>query len=139
MVPALASGQRLLVGRLPYLLGRPARGDTVVLRHPERPDFLLVKRIVGVPGDRLEMRAGRVTVNGAPMAPDVPDAEAGENRAWALGPAEYFVAGTAGEDSRSFGPVGREAIEGRAWLSYWPPERWGLLPRAVKPPVREGP
>ena len=125
MVPFLASGQRLFVGRLPYILGRPARGDTVVLRHPRRPELVLVKRIAGLPGDSVRVRSGRLEVNGAQVASGVLDDDAGD-REWRLGPREYFVAGTSGEDSRSFGPAAAASIVGKAWVSYWPPPRWGL-------------
>lgn len=109
MVPALQSGQRLLVGRLPYLLARPARGDVVVFHHPTRSERLLVKRVIGVPGDRVE----------------------GSSETSVLGPSELLVAGDADlAGGRLLGPIPLASVVGRAWWCYWPVDRWGPLPPA---------
>ena len=100
MVPTIREGQRILVSLFHYRLRQPRRGDIVVLHHPKRP-FKLLKRIVGTPGD---------------------DVETGVR----LGDDEYFVKGDNPEcnsDSRTFGPVRRDLIVGKAWLSYAPPRR----------------
>ena len=138
MIPAVASGQRLFVGRLPYLLAPPARGDVVVVRHPTRHGFLLVKRIVGVPGDRIELSPDVIVVRGESAARAAERSEPTADHAATLGAREILVAGdaAAGEDSRSFGPVPMTSIVGRAWWSYWPPDRWGTIPRAVSRPPR---
>ncbi len=130
MVPLLASGQRLLVGRLPYMVGRPARGDVVVVRHPRHPRMLLVKQLAGLPGDRIAVQAGGIVVNDTEF-PSAGPAQRTRHREWRLGSGEYFVAGRLGEDSRAFGPVPRGAIVGKVWFSYWPPVRWGALARSA--------
>ena len=131
MVPTLAGGQRLFVGRLPYVLGRPARGDVVVLRHPIRPGILLIKRVFGLPGDRVEVPPDGIVVRDGPLARATEPARSAATHAWTLGPAELFVVGhtATGEDSRSFGPIPMASVVGKAWWSFWPPDRWGPVAR----------
>ena len=64
MEPALHDGDRLVVDRVTYNLANVARGDVVVLRYPRNPEVDFVKRVVGVPGDHIAMRAGVLFVNG---------------------------------------------------------------------------
>ncbi|MFN2590050.1 MAG: nickel-type superoxide dismutase maturation protease [Actinomycetota bacterium] len=96
MAPELAPGDYLVAVR-PI---RPRRGHLVVVEHPERPGFEMVKRLAGVPGD---------VVGGRRL---------GRDELWVIGDAA-----SASTDSRSFGPVGRGAIRGVVRLRYWPPER----------------
>lgn len=130
MEPNFHDGQRLVVSRADYMLGNPQRGDVIVLRNPTQPDGKdLIKRIIGLPGDRIVIKDGKVFVNGVlldePYIKEVPR-YAGE---WELGPDEYFVLGdnrNNSRDSHAFGPISRSSIVGRAWLSLWPPESWGV-------------
>jgi signal peptidase I len=135
MEPVLAAGEYVLVSRLAYVLGRPARGDLVVLRHPRQPDVTLIKRVVALPGDRVRIEGGAVLVNGEPLRDGVgPSASAEEPREWHLGPEEYFVLGhreASSLDSRRFGPVPRDCLVGRPWFCVWPPRGWRILPRDV--------
>ena len=96
MAPTLAPGDWALVVARP----RYARGDVVVVEHPGRPGFEMVKRLVGVPGD---MRGDRTLAAG-----------------------EWWVEGDfepASTDSRQFGPVARSALKAKVVLIYWPKER----------------
>ncbi len=132
MEPALEWGQRLFVSRVAYRIRGPKSGELVIVRHPSRPQLLLVKRVVGVPGDdvRLESRVLRVNDIIAAVA-----SGAFVDTRWHLGDGDYFVMGDRSDgsaDSRTFGPVHRSSLIGKVWLSYWPPHRWGL-PR--RPPV----
>ena len=122
MVPLLASGQRLLAGRLPHVFRVPTHGDIVVVRHPGRHGVLLVKRIVAVPGESVSVRGGRLIVDDGPAAVR---GDGSGDREWTLRTREYFVAGARGEVSSSIGPIPKEAIVGKVWLCYWPLERWG--------------
>jgi signal peptidase I len=117
MRPTLEPGQFMVATRP----GRLHRGDVVVVRRPERP-IEVVKRLVGLPGDRLEVEGGRVRVNGAevwePYASGV-----GPSGTWELGPGQHVVLGDnrdRSSDSRAFGPVEREAIVGVVRFRYWP-------------------
>ena len=101
MAPTLLPGdQALAVGG-----SRPARGDVMVVAHPHRPGYEMVKRLAAIPGDQV----------------------GGDRR---LGPDEYWVEGDhadASTDSRHFGPVGREELTAKVLLIYWPPTRRRLL------------
>lgn len=104
MAPALLAGERLLVDRLAYVHNRPRPGDVVLVAHALRPELRMVKRLAGVPGDTI---GGRT-----------------------LGRGEYWVLGDNTDestDSREFGPVRRRDLLGRAWVRYWPAERWKLF------------
>ncbi|HSK35716.1 MAG TPA: signal peptidase I, partial [Actinomycetota bacterium] len=115
-------GQRIAVAPL---LRPPRRGDLVVVRRPRNLE--VVKRVVGLPGERVRLAAGRLEVDGAPVPEPylVGDAGAGELDV-ELGPAEYLVLGdhrAASTDGRDFGPVGADALLGRVRFAYWPPRR----------------
>jgi signal peptidase I len=124
MRPTLDPGHRIAVAPL---VRPPRRGDLVVLA---RSDSLeVVKRVVGLPGERVRLAAGRLEVDGAPVPEPylVGDAGAGELEV-ELGPAEYLVLGdhrAASTDGRDFGPVGADALLGRVRFAYWPPRRLG--------------
>ena len=130
MEPNLHTDMRLVIEKISYRLHSPERGDIVVLRvRPE--DELLIKRVVGLPGDEVAIHDGRVYINGQPLAEDYLTQETRGNLApRVVPPLHVFVMGDnrrASNDSRSFGPVHIDNILGRAWFSYWPPEAAGSL------------
>ena len=130
MEPNLHDGEYVLIDKLSYALHLPERGDVIVFIRPNERDF--IKRIIGVPGDTVEIRAGQVMVNGKvldepylnqPTRTDMPARLVEEGR--------YFVLGdnrNNSSDSRSFGSIATQDIVGRAWLVYWPPSDWGIVP-----------
>lgn len=112
MWPLLRDGDRLLVSRLAYRLSPPHRGDIVLLRDPCRPGYECIKRIVALPGERIDAA-------GLPVAADTQDAAPGPWRT--LGSGQFFVLGdnrAFSRDSRSFGPVHRSDLLGWAWRRY---------------------
>lgn len=128
MEPNLHTDMRLVVEKLSYRLHTPQRGDIVVLRvRPE--DELLIKRVIGLPGDEVAIHDGQVYVNGQPLDEPYLDQETrGDLAPRVVPPLHIFVMGDnrrASNDSRSFGPVHIDNIVGKAWLSYWPPEDVG--------------
>jgi signal peptidase I len=128
MEPNLHTDMRLVVEKLSYRLHTPERGDIVVLRvRPE--DEMLIKRVIGLPGDQVEILDGRVYVNGQPLDEPYLNQETRGNLApRVVPPLHVFVMGDnrrASNDSRSFGPVHIDNIVGKAWLSYWPLEDIG--------------
>jgi signal peptidase I len=151
MLDTLRPGDRVLVNRLVYHLREPHRGDVVVFRYPKNPAVVFIKRIVGAPGDVLEVRDGRLYVNGRPVKEpfvhrtdgqtDPTDAEAAVvgstlQDPWSLSepytvPAgHYFVMGdnrTDSDDSRDWGTVPRTAIVGEGLATYWPLSRLHTL------------
>ncbi|MBN1640948.1 MAG: signal peptidase I [Anaerolineae bacterium] len=131
MEPNLHTDQRLVVEKLSYRLHEPRRGDVVVLRMPERGPELLIKRVIALPGETIEVRDGAVLVNGVRLE----EPYLGRPTSGTFGPTlvpegQLFVMGDnrgASNDSRVFGPVDRTRIIGRAWISYWPLETIGLI------------
>ena len=134
MQPGLASNQHILVDRLAYRFRPPASGDMVVLRDPGQPGVHCIKRIIGLPGEHVRMELGRAFIDGRALEEPY---SVGEELSvtplpsqWLLDSGEYFVLGDHRQDSRdsrSFGPVQRGDIIGKAWFRYWPPGTWKRL------------
>jgi len=132
MHPTLADGEFLVVNKLGYRLHQPQRGDIIVFRDPYSPDRKLIKRVIGLPGESVEIRDGQVLINDQILdEPYLDEAGSSARAAAAIGDDEYFVLGdnrNNSSDSRSWGTLPRAGIVGKAWLSYWPPAVWGLIP-----------
>jgi signal peptidase I len=114
-----------------YIFRQPRRGDVVVFRYPGGPSRDFIKRIVGEPGDLVEIRDGLVFINGKALeesyTADRPQYTYGPQR---VPPDQYFVLGDNRNnsfDSHSWGMVPEENIIGRAWLSYWPFSSFGFV------------
>lgn len=124
MEPNLHTDMRLVVEKLSYRFHAPERGDIVVLRL-RAGDELLIKRVIGLPGDEVAIHDGQVYINGQPLdEPYLDQATRGNLAPRVVPPLHLFVMGDnrrASNDSRSFGPVHMDSIIGRAWLVYWPP------------------
>ena len=131
MEPNLHSDQRLVVEKLSYRLHEPRRGDVVVLRLPERGPELLIKRVIALPGETIEVRDGQVMVDGVALAePYLSQQTRGQYGPVQVPAGHIFVMGDnrgASNDSRVFGPVEQSRIVGRAWVSYWPPGDVGIV------------
>ncbi len=134
MEPTFSEDQYLIVSRVNYLLGDPQQGDIVVFHYPNNPDEDYIKRVIGVPGDTVEIRDTQVYVNGELLQEDYINEACTPTRCsdevWQLGTDEYFVMGdnrNHSQDSRRFGAVRREYIVGEVFVRYWPPSDWGLL------------
>jgi signal peptidase I len=133
MVPTLRIGDRVLVNKFIYRFAQPERGDIIVFESVEGGGEDLIKRVVGVPGDKISVRGGRLLVNGEPQRePYVykkyPDRS---SSAPTTVPEDHvFVMGdnrANSRDSRYFGTVPEKKIEGEAFLRFWPPDRIGGL------------
>jgi signal peptidase I len=156
MYPTLENGEFLIVNKLVYSevdvekLGKflpfldagdspkrfvfhgPERGDIVVLRDPGQPEVDLIKRVVGLPGETIEIVNGTIFIDGRMLE------EPYIGQAWhytgpriVIGPGEYFVMGDNrdnSKDSRSVGPIPKDLIIGKALLTYWPARDFGLAP-----------
>lgn len=130
MEPNLLQHQRLIIDKISYKLHPPQRNEIVVLDLPGMEE-MLVKRVVGLPGETVEVRSGVVFVNNEPLPEPFPhDIIAYNMPALVLPPLTYFVLGDNrgnSNDSRTFGPVQREHIVGRVWLRYWPLDQMTLF------------
>lgn len=133
MLPNFDTDQFIIVSRLSYILGEPERGDVVVFHFPEDPERDFIKRIIGLPGEKVTILGGRVYIDEELL--DEPYIERFCSRIscdgeWLVGEDEFFVLGdnrSASKDSQDFGPVHRKFLVGRAFVRYWPPEDWALI------------
>jgi signal peptidase I len=135
MEPTLVPGERVLVAKFYYRFTVPQRGDIIVFRYPIDSRRNLIKRLIGLPGEKIEIKDGTVWVNGEALQGqsfrrtyyDVGYYGQGERM---VPPDSYFVLGDNSEnsdDSRFWGYVPRKNILGRAFLVYWPPHRIRIL------------
>ena len=133
MLPGLADQERIFINKFAYRFEAIERSDLVVFRYPGDPSKNYIKRIVGVPGDRIEIRNGAVLVNGSRLVEPYLPAQFRDERSMGeiVVPAgNYFVLGdhrNLSSDSRDFGPVERGAIFGKAVFAYWPTGMMGKL------------
>ncbi len=133
MQPNLEDQERIFINKFVYRLEAIAHGDVVVFRYPRDPSKSYIKRVVGVPGDRVRVAAGRVYLNGQPLREDYISGDGLDLRSYpeVVVPAgSYYVMGDhrpMSNDSREFGPVAERFIYGKAVFVYWPVERVGTL------------
>jgi signal peptidase I len=133
MEPSFQNSQYLIVDKLSYRFRTPERGDVVVFHNPQFPDELYIKRVVGLPGELVQIKEGRLYVDGVELreTPDLSLISNTENYSLTVGEDEYFVMGdnrSNSSGSHIFGAVPEEGIVGRVWIRYWPPSSWGLSP-----------
>jgi len=148
MVPNFADGEFLLTNKLAYRTGVPERGDVVVFHAPPTAhcppggacDF--IKRVIGMPGETVGVKDGKLLINNQPLAESyIPadfatrgDAYLREGMQVKLGQGEYFMVGDnrpGSSDSRAFGPVTADRFVGKAWIRYWPISEMGAVEEVV--------
>lgn len=131
MHPTLEPGERVLFDRLAYRNRSPKRNEIALADHPLKKGFTLIKRVVAIPGDRVDIQDNAVLVNGAlctPVRAQI-DYPAGDSQ-WDLLSDYYFLMGdnpVRSTDSRQLGPFPVDLIKAKAWLVYWPLSRWRVL------------
>lgn len=133
MQPNLEDQERIFINKFVYRLEAIEHGDVVVFRYPRDPSKSYIKRVVGVPGDRIRVAAGRVYLNGQPLREDYVSGDGLDLRSYpevTVPENSYYVMGDhrlMSNDSREFGPVHERFIYGKAVFVYWPVERAGTL------------
>jgi len=131
MEPNLHTDQRLVIEKLGYHFHGPRRGDVVVIHDPGGSPELLIKRVIGLPGERITIADGRVYIDGVSLdEPYLTQPTQGGGRSWIVPPLSIFVMGDnrgASRDSRIFGPASLSQIVGHAVFRYWPPEQIGIV------------
>ena len=147
MLPNFTNGEFLLTDKLTYAFSDPKRGDVVVFRAPPSEPCAedsceYIKRIIGLPGDRVMVKNGRVYLNGQLLEEDYLDAgirtspgnfsQEGVER---VVPEGYYLCfgdnRPHSRDGREFGPVAKDAIVGRAFFKYWPVSSVGIVSKTA--------
>ncbi len=133
MEPNLHDSQYLIVDKISYRLGEPQQGDVIVFEPPNRPGEDYVKRVIGVSGDLVEIQNGQVFINNKPIEePYVVYSGSYSMSPRRVGANELFVLGdnrNSSSDSHNWGMLATDKVVGKAWVSYWPPNYWGVIPR----------
>ena len=133
MMPSLIDQERIFINKFVYRFGGIERGDMVVFWFPGDPTKSYIKRVIGLPGDTVEVENGVVMVNNQRLDETYVTDEYRDRSTMApfkVQTEEYFVLGdhrSSSNDSRSWGPVPRKYIYGKAVFVYWPIEKMGLL------------
>lgn len=133
MMPSLDDQERIFVNKFVYRWEPIERGDIVVFRYPRDPSKSYIKRVIGVPGDRIRIDAGQLFVNNEAVEEDYVPAAYADERSYSeivVPPRSYFVLGdhrSMSNDSRDFGPVREGYIFGKAVFGYWPMDKLGRL------------
>lgn len=135
MEPMFDDGEYLVIDQLSYQFREPKRGEVIVFRYPLRPSQFFIKRIIGLPGERVRIASGQIIIGNATYPQGVILDESkyllaglrtGGQIDEQLAADEYFVLGdnrTASSDSRSWGGLARDLIIGRAWIRAFPFDR----------------
>jgi len=142
MVDNLHDGQYLIVDKLSYSpltrilnIGGIQRGDVIVFIPPGRPNDDYVKRVIGLSGETVQIIQGQVFINNELLAePFQPQHGSYDMPPLTVEPGRIFVLGdnrNNSNDSHNWGTLPIENIVGRSWISYWPPDEWGIIPRDV--------
>jgi len=135
MMPALTDQERIFINKFTYRFGiaNIQRGDMVVFWFPGDITKSYIKRVIGLPGDTVEIDHGTVVVNGKPLNEDYVPQKYRDRQSLALEriePDSYFVLGDhrlSSSDSRGWGTVPRKNIYGKAVFVYWPLEKMGRV------------
>jgi len=130
MNPSLENGEYILVNKLAYKTGEPARGDIVVFSFPLDPNQDLIKRVIGLPGESVSIQDGKVSINGILLEESYIAAPPIYNGTWVVAEGELFVLGdnrNESKDSHEWGLLPMENIIGKAVVIYWPPPKWEVI------------
>ncbi len=131
MLPGLENGQRLIVGKAAYCFTEPERGDIIIIHPPPAPDKQWVKRVIGIPGDTVEIKDGTVYLNDVPLdEPYIKDSPRYSMPLFEIPENNYFVLGDNRNDSTDshYGwTVSRDNIVGEVWLRIWPLNEMGAV------------
>jgi len=141
MEPNFQQGECIMVNKVSYHSSGPQRGQVIIFNPPFESEYPFIKRVIGLPGETVEIKDGKVFVDNisldeeyimAPPDYTMPATEVPEN--------EYFVLGdnrNNSNDSHTGWTVPRDNIIGKAWFIYWPPSKWGVVKHYSYPELNE--
>lgn len=146
MLPTLHVGDRLIVEKVSYQLHPPRPGDIVVFQPPPvlqqagyRADQAFIKRVIAQPGQTVQVHQGQVLVDGNPLTePYLAEPPAYEWGPYLVPEGGLFVMGdnrNNSNDSHIWGFLPEGNVIGRAWLRFWPLDRWGRVNAAIATPL----
>jgi len=130
MTPTLQNGEYILVNKLAYKIGEPARGDIIVFRFPADEGQDLIKRVIGLPGETIHIGDGTVTVNGIALNETYIAQNPVYQGDWVIPEGYLFVLGDNRNDSRDshqWGLLPIENVIGKSVVIYWPPAEWEII------------
>ena len=131
MQPTLYAGNYVIVNKIAYKIGTPGRGDVIIFHYPPDPNREpYIKRVIGLPGDKVEIGNGKVLVNGTALVEPYIKAPPSYAGSWTVPQNSLFVLGdnrNNSSDSHSWGMVPLANVIGKAEVVYWPPDRWQVL------------
>jgi len=132
MMPNINDGDWIIVNKASYFFSDPDRGDIIVFNPPEKvnSDYPFIKRVIGLPGETIEIKDGKTFINGIPLGEEyVKEAPKYTMEKKYIPMKEYFVLGdnrNNANDSHSWGTVQRDHMIGKAIITYWPIDEWGI-------------
>ncbi len=131
MQPNFYDGQRLIVNKAIFNFAEPNRGDVIVFEPPNAQQVDYIKRVIGMPGDTVEIKRGVVFINSIKLnEPYIKETPNYTMSAIVIPPDNYFVLGdnrSNSNDSHNGWTAPRKNLVGKAWLTIWPPKSWGLV------------
>lgn len=131
MEPSFYDKEYLIINEISYRFDQPQRGEVVILKSPEDQRYYFIKRVIGLPGEKIVMANGRVFINDKMLEETYIQSFSNDDYpATTLGADEYFVLGdnrNNSSDSRKFGPIQRQTIIGKVWLRGWPLDRFNTF------------
>lgn len=141
MEPTFHDHEYLIIDEISYRFNDPKRGDIVVFRYPQNPQEYFIKRVIALPGEKVEVKDGQIYIyndqypeglvlnESAYIADNIKTYDLSDE-VTELRAGEYFVLGdnrNSSKDSRSFGPVNKSFLTGRVWLRGWPLKKAGAF------------
>src|SRR3972149_6367232 len=142
MEPNFPNGEYLLTDKVTYRLREPLRGDVIVFEAPGTNGEEFIKRIIGLPGEKVKVEGGSVFINGKKLGETYlgealytsPGAFLKDGQEFSVPDGNYLVMGDNrpfSSDSRTWGLVLKDKITGRAWLIYWPINKMGVVEKVI--------
>jgi signal peptidase I len=133
MLPLLEDGERIIVNKFLYRFHPVDRGDVVVFWYPKDPSVSFIKRVIGLPGDTVELRRGSLFVNGSLVEGSYLNRQFRDSDTYPpiqVSKGYYYVLGdhrNSSNDSRSWGEVPEKYIYGKAFFRFWPLSKIGFI------------